>query len=312
MSDSQIYAHWHKKLTTLQTQVGNTPLVHISQAWSKPGVELYAKLEWEQLGQSVKIRPALRMVQEAIRQDHLKPGMHIFDLTSGNTGIAYCVIGAQLGIPVTIVMPENASEERKTIMRAMGGELILLDAEMTSDEVFEYTQHLAEERADKYCYLNQFDNPANWKSHYDGTGVEIYKQSKGRVTHFVSSLGTCGTFTGTARFFHDQHPHVQCIGLHPNQADHELEGWKHLATSRHPLIYDSSLAHQHELVTSEEARYWIQEVARLEGLLLSPSSAGALAGAIKVAENLDSGVVVTIFPDDASKYGALYQQLYQS
>lgn len=310
MTQDLIYAEWYTKLQHLAFQVGDTPLVPINQAWSRPRVEIYAKLEWEQLGNSVKTRPALRMIEAAIRSDQLRPGMRIFDSTSGNTGIAYCAIGAYLGIPVTVVMPEDATEERKTLMRSLGGELLLVDPAMTSDEVFHHTQRLAEERGEEYCYLNQYDNPANWQAHYEGTAKEIYEQSKGRITHFVSSLGTCGTFTGTARFFHEQHPHVQCVALHPDRPDHELEGWKHLDSSRHPAIYEAGLAQSHLVVSDQEAFYWLKQAARHEGLLLSPSAAGALAGAVKVAEQLERGVVVTIFPDDASKYGALYQRLF--
>jgi S-sulfo-L-cysteine synthase (O-acetyl-L-serine-dependent) len=310
MSVPTTFAQWKKGLKYLATQVGHTPLVRIQRAWSKPQVEIYAKLEWEQLGNSVKTRPALYMIREAVEQERLTPGRHIFDSTSGNTGISYAAIGSYLDVPVTTVMPEDASEERKTILRALGAELLLVSADMTSDEVSAYTQQLADQHPDRYCYLNQYDNPANAQAHYESTGPEIYEQTLGRITHFVSSLGTCGTFTGTARFFRDHHPHVQCMALHPDVADHELEGWKHLASSQHPKIYDPSLVNTSYTITTEESLYWVKQVAAEEGLLISPSSAGALAGAIKVAEQIDKGVIVTVFPDDAAKYGAIYRRLF--
>ena len=307
---SQLLVQWKKQLRQLEPQIGRTPLVRINQLWTKPGVEVYAKLEWEQLGQSVKGRPAFRMISQAIEEEVLVPGKRIFDSTSGNTGIAYAAIGAYLGVPCTIVMPEDASEERKIILRALGAELLLVSSEWTSNEVMDYTQELAAKHADEYCYLNQYDNPANWQAHYFGTGVEIYEQTQGRVTHFVSSLGTCGTFSGVAKFFQDQHPHVTSIGLHPDVADHGLDGWKHLASSRHPGIYMPELAQGDVVVSTEEAYDWMGKLASQEGLLVSPSSAGALAGAIKVAQELDTGVVVTVFPDDSAKYGAVYRELF--
>jgi cysteine synthase B len=300
---------WLSQLDELAERVGHTPLVPITRAWQGSGVQLYAKLEWQQLAGSVKTRPAFRMIRDAIETGRLRPGMHLFDSTSGNTGISYAAIGAYLGIPVTIVMPADASQERKTIMRAMGAELLLTDSQLTSDEVFQYAQDLAAQHPDRYCYLNQYDNEANWRAHYETTAGEIYQQTEGRITHFVCGLGTCGTFTGTGRRLKVWNQAIQLIALHPDQADHAIEGWKHLDTSRHPRIFDAQLADQHLRISTAEAKHWMQHVARTEGWLLSPSSAAALAGAARLADTLETGHVVAMLPDDAAKYGAMWQQL---
>lgn len=302
-------ASWLTRLDELAERVGHTPLVPLTRAWSKPGVHLYAKLEWQQMAGSVKTRPAYRMVREAIEQGRLQPGMHLFDSTSGNTGISYAAIGAYLGIGTTIVMPEDASEERKTILRALGAELLLTDPKLTSDEVFEHAQDLAARHADRYCYLNQYDNEANWRAHFEGTAEEVYAQTDGRITHFVCGLGTCGTLIGTGRRLKQWNPAIQLVALHPDVPDHAIEGWKHLDSSRHPQIYDPHLPNQHLRISTKLAKQWMVRVAQTEGWLLSPSSAAALAGAVQIADTLEAGHVVAILPDDASKYGAMWQQL---
>ncbi len=300
---------WLAQLDELAPRIGHTPLVPITRAWQKDGVHLYAKLEWRQLGGSVKTRPAYRMIRQAIEQEQLRPGMQIFDSTSGNTGIAYASIGAYLGIGTSIVMPEDASEERKTILRALGAELILTQAGMSSDEVFVYAQELAAQHPERYCYLNQYDNDANWQAHYDTTGEEVSEQIDGRITQFVCGLGTRGTLTGTIRRLRTWHPTIQAVALHPDVPEHEIEGWKHLDSSRHPKIYEPALVNQHLRVSTDDAMRWMRHVAQTEGWLLSPSSAAALAGAVQVADQLQAGHVVAIFPDDASKYGAMWQRL---
>lgn len=300
---------WLDRLDELAPRVGHTPLIKLTRAWQHPTVQVYAKVEWLQFAESLKTRAAYSMIRSAIESGKLQPGMHIFDSTSGNTGISYAAIGSYLEIPVTIVMPATATEERKTIMRAFGVELLLTDPEMTSDEVFQHTKDLAAKYPDKYCYLNQFDNPANSDAHYHGTAEEIYQQTQGRITHFTCGLGTCGTFSGTGRRLRELNPDIRLVALHPDVSKHEIEGWKHLDTSFHPGIFNSQLIDDNVITSTAEAQQWMQHVAKTEGWLLSPSAAAAIAGAVRIAETLEEGHIVTILADNSAKYGAMWNDL---
>ncbi|MFH5833170.1 PLP-dependent cysteine synthase family protein [Halalkalibaculum sp. DA384] len=295
----------------LSSFIGGTPLFPISNVNPNTDVKVFAKLEWQQFGGSVKARPAYRIVRDAIRRGDLTPDKHLLDASSGNTGIAYAHIGAALGIPVTLCLPENASEERKQILTALGVNIKYTSRTGSTDEAQEIAEALFEEEPEKYYYADQYSNPSNWKSHYYTTAPEILEQSGYEVTHFVAGLGTTGTFTGTGRRLKEYNSKIELIGLQPELAMHGLEGWKHLETAHTPGIYDDSVADQMRTVPTERAHEIIKMVARKEGLLISPSSAANLAGALDLAEELDEGVIVTIFPDDGSKYGEVMNQLFK-
>lgn len=297
-------------LDNLASYVGNTPLMPIVNAYSKTGVQIHAKLEWEQLGGSVKTRAAFNMIREAICNDSLTPEKSILDSSSGNTGISYAVIAARLGLRCTIIMPDNVTEERKNILKALGAKLIYVSGDMTSDEVHQYAKDTYSANQENYFYANQYDNPHNWQAHYYTTAEEIFKQTMGQVTHFAAALGTTGTFIGTGKRLKELNPEIQLVGLNVAEQDNEIEGWKHLASSKHPEIYDDSMADYHLYITTEEAFEWVRKLAIEEGLLVSPSSAAAVAGAVQVAEKIGKGMIVTVLPDDANKYGAIIQRLF--
>ncbi|MCP4440395.1 MAG: cysteine synthase family protein [Aureispira sp.] len=299
-----------QKVHQLEKQIGNTPLIPIRNVFWKKDVQLLVKLEWQQLGASVKTRPAFNIIKSAIGRGLLHQGIRLLDATSGNTGIAYAHISAVLGIPLTIVLPENASKERKRILKALGVELIYTSKFGGTDEAQEKAQDLATKYPDLYYYADQYSNPANWQAHQLTTAPEIWEQTQQKITHFVAGLGTTGTFVGTSKGLKAFNPNIQSIALQPGTALHGLEGWKHLETAKVPAIYDTTLADQHLEISTLEAYNYVKQIAKKEGLLVSPSAAANLAGAIKVAKQLDKGTVVTLFPDDASKYGEVLQQLF--
>lgn len=306
----QVSQAYSEKLERLEAYIGSTPLFPLSNVFSKPGVEIYAKLEWQQLGGSVKARPAFNIIKEAVLQGELDGGRKLLDASSGNTAIAYASIGAKLGIPVSICLPENASEERKSSLQAFGAEIIYTSKFGTTDEAQERALRLSTEKPDLFFYADQYANENNWKAHYYGTGNEIFEQTGGRITHFVAGLGTTGTFTGTGRKLKHLKASVELISLQPDASLHGLEGWKHLETAIVPKIFDPQLADRNLEIDSYEALEYVKKTAQLEGLFLSPSSAANLVGAIKVAEELDHGVIVTVFPDNAEKYGEVIRSLF--
>jgi S-sulfo-L-cysteine synthase (O-acetyl-L-serine-dependent) len=297
-------------LTATGKLIGKTPLFPIRLAYHKPSVRIYAKLEWFQLGSSVKARPAFQMIRQAITNGQLSPSRHILDASSGNTGIAYAAIGARLGIPVTLFMSETASKERSTILKALNTRIIYTSAATTGDEAQQMALELYAQSPHTYFHINQYGNAYNWQAHYQTTAQEIYRQTRGTVTHLVAGLGTTGTLVGTGRRLKELNPAIQLIALQPDVSTHLLEGWKHLASSKAPAIYDARLAHQTLNVSTQEAYEWIKRVARTEGLLLSPSSAAALAGAVQLAEQIEQGVIVVIFADNADKYGEVINSLF--
>ncbi len=298
-----------ERINTLERFIGNTPLFPLQQVFQKEGVKLYAKLEWQQLGGSVKARPAFNIIKQAVQSGVLDTGKKLLDASSGNTGIAYATIGAALGIPVTIVIPENASEERKLILKSLGAELVYTSRFDATDGSQAKAKELFAEAPDEYYYADQYANDANWQAHYHSTANEVLQQTQGEITHFVTGLGTTGTFVGTTRGLKDLNPSIQSVALHPETALHGLEGWKHLGTAQVPNIYDATLADKNLTVTTGDGYDLIRLTANTEGLLLSPSSAANLAGAIEVAKELDHGVVVTMFPDNAEKYGEVLRQI---
>jgi len=296
------------KLSLLEKQVGRTPIYEISTIFRKKQVHIYAKKEWLQLSGSVKARAAFQIMRQAIESGHLTRNIALLDATSGNTGIAYANLGKLLNIRVVLCLPENASRERKEILRSLGAELILTSRFEGTDGAQEVAKALSLEKPSRYFYADQYKNENNWKAHYYGTAPEIAEAVPG-ITHFVAGLGTTGTFTGTGRRLKNLFPAVQLIALQPDSALHGLEGWKHLETAVVPGIYDPGLADDHLEISTEEAYEVLKEARLHEGLLLSPSSAANLAGAIRVAEKLEKGNVVTVLPDNADKYSEIINKI---
>jgi len=299
-----------EKLDLVASQIGDTPLHEITLAYQKEGVKIYAKLEWAQLGQSVKARPAFEIIKQAVLEGKLGNGQRLLDATSGNTGIGYASVAARLGIPTTIFMPENASPERKIILKALGAELVFTSPLEGTDGAQVEARALAEAEPDKYFYADQYNNDNNWKAHYYTTAREVYHQTGGQVTHLAVGLGTTGTFTGTGRKLKEINPGIQLVALHPDVGMHALEGWKDMETARVPGIYQPDMADQRFFVSTEEAYAHVKLMAEKEGMLISPSSAANLAGAIKLAETLEEGLIVTVFPDDASKYMEVIKTIF--
>jgi cysteine synthase B len=283
--------------------IGRTPLVRLPHFERETaGVELYAKAEWQNPGGSVKDRAAARMIADGEASGRLRPGLTIVDATSGNTGIAYAMVGAARGYRVKLCLPENASPERKLILRAFGAELVLTNPLEGTDGAIREVRRMVAEHPDRYFYPDQYSNDSNWRAHFDTTAPEIIEQSGGRLTHFVAGLGTSGTFVGTGRRLRQFNRDIKLISFQPDSPFHGLEGLKHMGSAMVPAIYDASLADEDLAVSTEEAHRLVRRLAREEGLLVGISSGAALAAALQVARRLDRGVVVTVFPDGAEKY----------
>ncbi len=283
--------------------IGRTPLVRLHQFEREcPGVELYAKAEWQNPGGSVKDRAAARMILEGEAAGLLTPNRTIIDATSGNTGIAYAMVGAARGYKVTLCMPENASPERKLILRALGAELILTSPLESTDGAIREARRLYAEDPDRYFYPDQYNNDGNWRAHYDTTAPEIIEQTSGRLTHFVAGLGTSGTFIGTGRRLRQFSPGIKLISFQPEGPFHGLEGLKHMESAIVPAIYDPTLADADLRIDTELAYRMVRRLAREEGLLAGISSGAAVAAMLEVARGLTRGVIVTVFPDGAEKY----------
>jgi len=290
----------------LLEQIGNTPLVKLERTCGDlPGVEIWVKLESFNPGGSVKDRPGYNIILEGEESGKLRPGKTILDATSGNTGIAYAMIGAALGYPVKLALPDSASHERKRILAAFGAELVMTPGDEATDGAIRKVHEIVAAHPQKYFYPDQYSNPANWQAHYHGTANEIWNQTEGRITHFVAGLGTSGTFVGTTRRLRELNPKIRCISLQPDGPFHGLEGWKHMETALVPSIYDATLADENLEVSTEESYRLVKRLAREEGLLVSPSAAAALSGCFKVAKSIprdQHAVIVTVFADSASKY----------
>ena len=285
-------------------RIGNTPLLRFERlTCDLDGVQVLAKAEWMNPGGSVKDRPAASIVAEAIVEGELGPGKTLLDSTSGNTGIAYAMMGAAQGFPVTLCMPQNVSEERKRTIRAYGAEIVFTDAAEGSDGAIRKARELAAAEPQKYFYADQYSNDANWRAHYNTTAEEIWQQTEGRVTHFVSMLGTSGTFVGTSRKLKELNPRIRCISVQPDSPFHGIEGAKHMASSIVPGIYDPTVADEELCVSTEDAYAVLKRLAREEGLLVGISGAGAMAACLRVAERAErNAVIVTIFPDSGDRY----------
>jgi S-sulfo-L-cysteine synthase (O-acetyl-L-serine-dependent) len=296
-------------------EVGNTPLlrVHLFDD-ACPGVEIHAKAEFMNPGGSVKDRPALRMIEDGERSGRLTRDRIILDSTSGNTGIAYAMIGAARGYRVRLVMPTNVSEERKQLVAAYGAEIEYSDALEGSDGAIRLARALRDADPDRYFMPDQYNNEGNWRAHYDGTGPEIWEQTAGRVTHFIAGLGTSGTFMGTTRRLREHNPRIRCISVQPDEPWHGLEGLKHMASSIVPGIYDPELADEDVGVSTEDAYEVARRLATTEGILVGHSSGAALHVAGRVGRELAAegrpGVIVIVFCDGGDRY--LSSGLYRS
>jgi len=291
----------------LLERIGNTPLLRLDRiAAAFPGVQLLAKAEWYNPGGSVKDRAAMNIVRAARHAGLLTAGKSLLDATSGNTGIAFAMLGAAYGFPVTLCVPSNVSEERKRILRAYGAKVMWTDAGEGSDGAIRKARELAAAEPEKYAYVDQYSNDANWRAHYQGTANEIWRQTAGQLTHFVATLGTSGTFVGASRRLKELNPGIQCISLQPDSPFHGLEGLKHMATAIVPKIYDPTLADRDLAISTEASYAMVRRLAREEGLLVGISSGTALVGCLQIAGKMAKqgaeATIVTIFPDSADKY----------
>lgn len=290
--------------TGIEALVGNTPLLPLRRIGQDlpETVRVFAKAEWMNPGGSIKDRPALNILHTAIAAGELQGGRRVLDATSGNTGIAYATFGAALDIPVTLVIPANASRERITILRALGAELILTDPGEGMDGAIRKVHEMAEEQPERYFHANQYDNPANWQAHYRGTGPEIVQQTQGQVTHFVAGMGTSGTLMGVGRYLRHYNPEIQIAGVQPDGPLHGLEGLKHMQTAILPKIYIPEEVDRTVEVSTEDAYAMVHRLAREEGLFVGVSAGANALAALQVARELEAGVVVTVFPDAGYKY----------
>ena len=306
--------HELQQATEIVDLIGYTPLIRLRRVTRDlpDGIEIYGKAEWFNPGGSVKDRPAWNIVRTAIERGELRGGKRLLDATSGNTGIAFAMIGAALGFGVTLCMPANVSTERKRILKAYGAEVIYTDPLESSDGAIRKARALYAQHPDRYYYADQYNNPANWQAHYETTGVEIWQQTEGRITHFVAGLGTTGTFVGVGRRLREYRRDIQLISLQPDSPFHGLEGLKHLETAFVPGIYDPTLADANLAISTEDAYAMARRLAREEGLLVGVSAAAAVVGSLRVAEAIlrdaetrgiePHAVIVTILCDSADKY----------
>jgi cysteine synthase B len=293
---------------SLLDRIGNTPLLRLDAltAHLGPGIQLLGKAEWANPGGSVKDRAASYIVADAQRKNLLTPGKALLDATSGNTGIAYAMLGSAQGFPVVLCMPSNISPERKHILAAYGAQIIWTDPADGSDGAIRKARELAAAHPDKYFYADQYGNPNNWLAHYHGTANEIWQQTEGAITHFVAGLGTSGTFMGTTRRLRELNPRIQCISMQPDSPFNGLEGLKHMPTAIVPPIYDAALADRNIDMPTERAYIMAKRLGKTEGLLVGVSAAAAVAASLDIAEQESranrEAVIVTILCDSADKY----------
>ena len=288
---------------SLTAAIGRTPLLRLRRVVpDKPGVEIYAKAEFQNPGGSVKDRAARAILEDAEERGLLRPSTTILDATSGNTGIAYAMIAAANGYRLKLCVPENVTRERLRMLRAYGAQVVLTSAMEGSDGAIREARRLYAEDPQRYFYADQYNNEANWRAHYETTGREILEQTDGRVTHFVAGLGTSGTFVGTGRRLREERPNVRLVSVQPESPLHALEGLKHMESAIVPGIYDSALADEDIRVATERAHVLTRRLAAEEGLLVGASSGAALAAALDVASRIREGMIVTVFPDSGTRY----------
>ncbi len=291
------------KASRVADLVGHTPLLRLDRIAADvvPSVEIYAKAEWDNPGGSVKDRPALWMLRAA-EDAGLTSDRIVLDATSGNTGIAIAMLGAAEGYRVALCVPSNISQERRRILHAYGAELVFTPAAEGTDGAQRVARSLVAAHPERYWYLDQYNNEANWRAHFDSTGPEILDQTRGRITHFVACLGTTGTFVGVGRYLKKANPAVRLVAVQPDDPFHGIEGVKHLESSLLPGIWDATLADEHMAVATEDAQAAARRLAREEGYLVGTSSGAALDATLRLAERIRDGVIVTVFPDAGDKY----------
>ena len=294
---------------SIESSIGKTPLLRLRRITQglPSSIEVYGKAEHLNPGGSVKDRPALAMILAAEQEGTLRPGRIILDASSGNTGIAYAMIGAARGYPVTLCLPKNANRQRKQILRSLGAKLIETDPLQSTDGAQRLAREISRDEPDKYFYLDQYNNPANWRAHYNTTASEIWEQTAGRVTHFVAGLGTSGTFVGTTRRLKTFNSRIQAISMQPDSPLHGLEGLKHMETALVPGIYDSTLANENVVVSTEAAQEMVGRLSREEGLFVGTSSGANVFAALRLArtlaiEQVHEAVIVTILCDGGERY----------
>jgi len=296
-------AYLPEAATAVLKRIGNTPLLQLRRVCAEfPAVSILGKAEWLNPAGSVKDRAAGKIVEEAFRSGDLGHGQRLLDATSGNTGISYAMLGAACGFGVTLCMPGNVSPERKRMLSAYGAEVIYTDPGEGSDGAIRRAREMAAEAPDKYLYADQYSNDANWQAHYCSTANEIWRQTRGQLTHFVAMLGTSGTFVGATRRLRELNPEIQCISLQPDSPFHGIEGAKHMATSIVPEIYDPTLADMNLEISTEESHAMVRRLAREEGLLVGISAGAAVVGSLRVARDNPGAKVVCILCDGAEKY----------
>jgi cysteine synthase B len=297
--------------TSLLERIGNTPLIRLERLTAHlPGTQILGKMEWANPGGSAKDRTAAAIIADARQRRLLQDGKRLLDASSGSAGVSYAMLGAALGFPVTLCMPENISPEQKRIVAAYGAEVVYTAADGGVDGAILKARELAGDDPDRYCYVDQFSNDVNWQAHYQSTGIEIWQQTEGRVTHFVAGMGTTGTFIGITRKLKQYNSKLQCIALQPDSPSHGLHGMKHISTTLLPAIYSPYLADRHLTVTTEEAHAMAKRLALEEGLLVGVSSAAAVAGCLRIAEeefaaagsSSGESVIVTILCDGGERY----------
>lgn len=282
--------------------VGNTPLIKLKGLSERLGAEVYGKAEWYNPGGSVKDRPALNMIIDGINRGQLTRQRVIIDATSGNTGISYAWIGAALGYKVRLCIPAHASGERRRTLMAYGADLILTNPHEGTDGAIREARRLVAEAPDLYFYPDQYSNDANWQAHYSSTAPEIWRQTEGRITHFIAGLGTSGTFVGTSRRLRQLNPAIKLISVQPDSPFHGLEGLKHMPTAMRPRIYDSTIADEEVEVSTEEAYQMARTLAKEEGLFVGVSAAANVVATAKIARRDGQGVYVTVLCDSGAKY----------
>ena len=286
----------------LLERIGNTPMIEISKIHASNGVRIFAKLEWFNPGGSVKDRAAWSMIRDGEERGLLGPGKTLIDATSGNTGIAYAMIGAALGYGVKLAMPSNANLERKRILQAYGAELLLTDPLEGSDGAVRAVRELYRSDPSRYYYPDQYNNDANWRAHYETTALEIQRDLQGEISHFIAGRGTSGTFVGVSRRLKEIDPSIRTVTFSPDSPFHGLEGIKHFETSMTPGFFDPSLVDEEMEISTEEAQSMTRRLAREEGLFVGTSSGAALATAVRVAQSLERGVIAVVFPDGGDRY----------
>jgi cysteine synthase B len=288
---------------SLLTSIGNTPLIQIQQVTQHlRGVQVFAKAEWLNPGGSVKDRAGVRIIEDGERSGQLTRDKIILDSTSGNTGIAYAMIGAIKGYRVELVVPDNLSEERRKALEAYGVKLIYTDPILGSDGALLEAKRIFEANPERYFKADQYNNPSNWEAHYETTGIEILHQTGGKVTHFVAGVGTGGTMIGTGKRLKKYNPDIKLFGVQPDSGFHGIEGLKYIETSIRPTIYDETILDGTFFVKTENAFEMANRLTREEGLWVGPSSGAAFWASLKLAESMDRGLIVTIFPDGGARY----------